>query len=405
MRKDAVWLILSRIAGTAAQLGLLGSVAVLLSQQAAAELVLALALTAPIFMFADMGMVSLYLSLRARPLLSDVGRARALATGVAVTVVVLLALVGPAPLWATLLVALIKTVDQFADLAMAGLHEQGDARSIFGLSVLNVSLTTGGASAVILLGAGLNEALAMSLGSSIMVVWLAWRRLRTADGPGALRPRAALSPHRILISGIPLGLAMGLASLILNAPQYWLARHGTQGEVLYFALVVYAITAVQLVIGGLAQSYLLNFSHIVAQQSPTEIRRIVGRTTWRLALAALPVAGAGVLGIWVLDHVVGINSRPGINAAAFGTIVVSLPAALASGVMLNALNRYARLLVSNLLAALTVIASALWLVPAHTLSAALVAVALGFVVRAALLMGNLHHEVSHHHRPVARSGG
>jgi O-antigen/teichoic acid export membrane protein len=298
-RSNVGWTLAGRIVYGASQAGLLVLLAKLGTVRMVGQFALALAVTAPVMVFASLQLRNLYATdVTGSATWSSYRALRGWGSAVGLAAVVAIAACGsfaPDVAAAIVLVGVAKTVEAQQDFAY-GVFQRFGRMDCFGQSlVLRGALGLFAVAAALLIGHALVPAIA-ALGLAWLVV------LVVLDGPRARTIRIAhegldhtparpAAIRRLLLTALPLGVVILLDSLTQNAQRYAVEIfHGEE------ALGFYAAMAWVVVVGG-AFVFALGapLAPVLARRYAAGDRRGFGRLALALAGlgAAFGVAGVG----------------------------------------------------------------------------------------------------------------
>jgi O-antigen/teichoic acid export membrane protein len=366
---------------------------VVLAKRATAEVVgqfaLALAITAPVVLFANLQLRSV----QATDASAEVAFADYLALRLLMMAVALVCIGGLAVAaagitrlaWVVFIVGAGKAVDAVSDV-IYGLLQQRERLDAVGVSLVlkgTVSLV-GLAVGQLLTGDLLWGAVGWSLAS--VLVLLAWdvpaglRALRASGQRTVIRWHAGVV-RRLLAQSAPLGLESALKSLNVNVPRYFLARFAGAAAVGYFAAISYVSVVGQTLVFSVGQAALSRLSRRWAEDA-TGFRRLVLRLVgFAAAVGALMVLAAVLFG----PRILALLYRPGyaayskeftlvVAAAALGYVAAPLWYAV------MAMRAFTLQLLPSLVLVVVSIATCAWLIPVAGVAGAAWSVSIGSVV-------------------------
>ena len=380
----------------------------------------ALAVCAPVYILAGFGIRTVRLTLRRevptrtyeRFLLSSVASAGAL--------VVLIGLFLPTQISVViLLIALVRTGETFMELYGAMLQRAGRPGAIVAVIGTGTSLQVASVAVIFAMGGGLVTALACSAAGYLVVLLAASRPLalsatrtsaevatrvvagstaeaasRAAAGsPPGTAPRAGTLPTsepgadwRVLFAaGLPTGIAIGMITLLSTVPQYLLGWVSGVEDAGRFAVLLYVVVAVEVLLHALAQSWIPQARRLLdhAQLTLTTVVRTALR--WTLFAGVPGLAGLGAAAL-LLPRVLGPEfAITPVLALPLACTVLLVPASFAADTAVVVRNRYALSLTVSVLALIVgvVAGAALVALGVFDLSTALWTFAATMAVRAA----------------------
>lgn len=388
-RREAPWLIIARVITALAQFCILVAFARFSSASAAGSFALGLALAAPVFMFADLGLRNLYLSRRPKAPFGQFARLRLVSALLAFGLCLIVSPVFAVPALFIVLIGAAKALDLQTDLLFGVLQEGRRARWVCVLTAVNAFTSVGLALLALVLWDAPVIALTGSLvGSALTLIAVLVVTRRSDVCRGLLREREAhASIASLLCSGFRVGAAMSFASVAVFLPQYVLGITGGRRDLLVFAVLAYGITAAQILVNGVAQALLVDLRVALdSEPNSTVVTRAI-RIVRRLTLVAI-CAGAAAAGFapLILPTLMGDEYTISLGESALLSISIALvPVLLVASTLLYALNLYTYLLAANVTSAILVGVAAIALVPSLGLSGALVAAAVGMLARALVM--------------------
>ncbi|SMY11382.1 O-antigen ligase family protein [Brevibacterium jeotgali] len=380
----------------------------------------ALAVCAPVYILAGFGIRTVRLTLRRevptrtyeRFLLSSVASAGAL--------IVVIGLFLPTQISVViLLIALVRTGETFMELYGAMLQRAGRPGAIVAVIGTGTLLQVASVAVIFAMGGGLVTALACSAAGYLVVLLAASRPLAlsatrtsaevatrvvagptaeaasraadgssTAPGPrgGALLTTDPGTDWRVLFAaGLPTGIAIGMITLLSTVPQYLLGWVSGVEDAGRFAVLLYVVVAVEVLLHALAQSWIPQARRLLdhAQLTPTTVARTALR--WTLLAGVPGLAGLGAAAL-LLPRVLGPEfAITPVLALPLACTVLLVPASFAADTAVVVRNRYALSLTVSVLALIVgvVAGTALVALGVFDLSTALWTFAATMAVRAA----------------------
>ncbi|MFT4625181.1 MAG: O-antigen/teichoic acid export membrane protein [Myxococcota bacterium] len=296
LRVNFSWMLVGYLVYAASQWGVVVTLTKLGSPAMLGTFALALALTAPVFQFANLNLRAVQATdTEGEHTFSDYFGQRLIATPIGLAVIGLAMLVADYPtatILVTLTVALAKAVESISDI-FYGLYQRrermdGIARSLMLRGPLNVAVI-----AVILWSTGsLVAAVVGQLGvwTTILLVHDV-PRARVVLGGDPMRPRFQWPRLRQLTwTALPLGMVVLLISLTANAPRYIIEHFSGEWELGIFAAMAWLVQAGQTVIRALGQAAI---PRLAAHYASGRRMRFVQLAAVLQGFAVL-VGGAGV---------------------------------------------------------------------------------------------------------------
>lgn len=348
---------------------------------------LSLAIATPVFVLAEMGLRTVYLTMHEAILFRWYAAVRICASAAAGTVSVLIAAVVSTDLAATVaLVSLVKFADSCSDMFSGPLQHYDRTPWIAaaygglataGTAIVWISLAT---------TASLNTALAslvlVSAGTAVAMMLAARHRLRRAERAEQMPWRTAT--RRIVLAGLPTGFSWALLSLVSSVPQYFLAATYGQSAVGRFAVLLYIVAAVELFMNALTQSWIPQGRALLkATPEPRRFARGVARSATLWTLVFLPLA---VVGVWVAALLFPVIFGPSYaislpEGVAVAACVTAIPFVFFGSMGLSLQNRWNSGIVLGVAAAVTSVLACTLLVAPLAVVGALLATLAAYVAR------------------------
>lgn len=396
LRLNVSWTFAGNLVYAACQWGILMVLARLGSPEVVGQYALGLAITAPVFLLANLQLRSLQaIDVDAEHAFADYLGLRVVTTLGAIAVVLgILAVAGyaAATAWVIFGIALAKAVEAFSDVTYGQLqqHERMDhvARSY----LLRGPLALIVIGAVLFASGSLVLAVAAAAAASLLVLLLHDARV-TARHVASLRPRwNARVARRIAWVALPLGIVTMLMALNVNVPRYFLqASLGERGVGFYSALV-YLVVPLSTVVNAIGQATSPALARRWVDGDRTGYRALLGKML--LTAAGLGVAGIGgalLLGEWVLGLAYGAEYvfLSGLLAVVMAAALVEIVASVLCYAM-TSMRLFRQQLAMFVVVLAATLACAAALVPAMGIAggvAALVAGRVVFLLLAAAFVG------------------
>jgi len=261
VRSNFRWTLLGNVVYSGCQWGILAVLAKLGSPEMVGQFGLALAITGPVFLFANLTLnVVQVTDVRGEYAFSEYFGMRMVTTALALAVACLIASLSQRSAGVIVVivaVAISKAVEALSDI-FYGLFQRHEAMDRIAKSMLlrgSLSL-----SAVVFAVWSYGSALAAAIALAVVwaAVFLGFDLPRGAAILGDRRLiRGRLSAHsfvRLVRVSAPLGLAMMLISLMANIPRYFLEHYQGAHDLGIFVGLAYAVTAGTTVVNALGQS-------------------------------------------------------------------------------------------------------------------------------------------------------
>ncbi|GAA4510673.1 O-antigen ligase family protein [Brevibacterium yomogidense] len=378
----------------------------------------ALAVCAPVFIIAGFGIRTVRLTLRRDVPTRSYERFLLTSLVCACALVTLIGLFLPAKIGiVVLLIAILRIGETFMELYGAMLQRGGRPGAIVVVIGTGTSLQVASVAFVFAVGGGLVAALAASAAAYLLVLVLATRPLAlaatTEDGTSARRasaggaaPRArtgaatgsttaagtagaatgATGDWRVLFAaGLPTGIAIGMITLLSTVPQYLLGWVGGVADAGRFAVLLYVVVAVEVLLHALAQSWIPQARRLLdrTQLTPAAVARTALRWTFLTGVPGLTGLAAAA---FLLPRVLGpeFAITPAL-AVPLAVTVLLVPASFAADTAVVVRNRYALSLTVSVTALVigTAVGAVLVALGLFDLPAALWTFAVTMAVRAA----------------------
>lgn len=179
-----------------------------------------------------------------------------------------------------------------------------------------------------------------------------------APGPGAASaPRPGADWRVLFAAGLPTGIAIGMITLLSTVPQYLLGWVGGVEDAGRFAVLLYVVVAVEVLLHALAQSWIPQARRLLdhAKLTPATVARTALR--WTLLAGAPGLAGLGAAAL-LLPRVLGpeFTITPAL-ALPLACTVLLVPASFAADTAVVVRNRYALSLTVSVLALIVGVAA------------------------------------------------
>jgi len=396
LRRNLAWILAGNVVYAACQWGMLVVVARRGSPKMVGDFAFALALTAPIMIFATLNLRAAQVTdQRSEFSFADYVQLRVLCLAGALLVIAAILDLGGfdrATVVVVTMVALAKSFDALSD-AIYGLLQKHERMSRIAMSRIMQGLLQLAALGCAIVATGSLFAAtaamaAMSLAVTVLFDVRSVRILGTLLSHGhrpsfrvAVRPRRrALA--RLLLLSLPLGAAAALDSVNANIPRYVLASSSGREALGFYAAIAYFLTAQGTVLSAVADAARPRLArHFL------ESREDFARLTGQLAIIA---SGGALLGL-LLVQVAGpeilrlvYGPEYASQAALFSWIMVAaIPWQLAgvAGTALSAARSFRALSASFFLMTVVTAAAALLLVPAYGTIGAAWSLGLGMIAR------------------------
>lgn len=396
LRTHFCWTLAGNVAYAACQWAMLVVLARLGTADHVGQLVLGLAVTAPVMLFASLKLRSVQATDARREFaFRDYFALRLLSTGAGLAIVAGIALLAGYDRKAALVILAVgaaKGLESISDILHGLLqqHERMDwiARSMMLKGVLSLGAL---AAAFKLTHSVVYATLAMAVAfGMVLVVYdvpVCVKALKHQQGGqgrigllSLLRPRwHPATLWALLALTIPLGLALAASSLSVNVPRYFVASARGEGDLGIFGALASPLAAGYLIIHALTQSA----APRLARHHSAGARRAFDRTVGRLVCAGFLVGAAGLVAAWLFGRPL-LRLMFGPEYALHSAVFVWLVAAAAVqfgyvflGSAINAMRYFGRQLPMNLVGPAFSALACFFLVPRYGLRGAAWAVFIG----------------------------
>ncbi len=267
LRLNVTWTFAGNVVYAACQWGMLVVLAKLGSPETVGRFALALAVTAPVFMFTNLQLRAVEATDMTRQFsFADYMGLRTLSTALALLVIAGLAAWSRYPVWIAAVIIIVgcaKGAESISD-AVYGLVQRHERMDLIARSMMLKGLIS-------LAAFALTMALTRSLVIGAAALAIAWTLAmvtydfslarRFADAFPSRGSRHASLPRfsrdslvRLTRLSIPLGITATLGSLILNVPRYFIEHYAGPRALGFFAAIAYLVVAGNLVTNAIAQS-------------------------------------------------------------------------------------------------------------------------------------------------------
>lgn len=402
MIRSTIWLTLALAFRSLGQAGLLIVFARFGSPETLGSYSLALAVTAPIFVFCEFGLRTVYLTHRGNQPFRAYLRVRLVTLGLAM---LLTAAVGaifvPQMIGILLLVSLLRAADSVGELYSAPLQRHGELPTILRAFSANAVLTIGVGIAVLVSLHNLYSVIAALIVVSSATTLLLMKRptdaLLAKEEPTSAGTGPKWEDHvSVVRAGLPTGISWGLLSLLSSIPQYFLAAYYSQVEVGYFAIILYVVVVVEIFLNAVSQSWIPRAKKMLTE-SPSFFRAVV-KTALHWTAAFIPLSAVVCAAAYIMLPII-FGSTYRIDWAGiiplFGSLVV-LPLVFFSAMALNVANSYVKALTVSVVAAVLASGVAFLIIPGGGVPGALWVSFAALASRGVLSMAAL--ALSHRHR-------
>jgi O-antigen/teichoic acid export membrane protein len=408
MYKNATLLLIASVARYAGQLGVFVLTARWLGPADAGTLAFALAVTAPVFIVASLGMRDVYLTLRTHFGLTHYERLRTITVIAAMGVSVGISFIFPFKV--AIIVAIVacwKALDSFGDVYSAALQKASRIRLIVLTAAIVAGLQVGTLAITLTLGGSLPVALAASTLSYLIVMFgmmrpLTFRVLLPDDRRQAVDSAGARPWLAIARVGFPTGISYGLITLLSTMPQYFLGWAWGPVVVGKYAMLLYLVVALEMALNALSQSWIPSGRNLEGEGQLSSARVLGVALRWTIITVPLGLVGIALATVafpLILGPTFAIT--PG-EILPLGFAMALTPTVFASTISLTIQNRYHWGLVASVLTVLAGICLGWALIGPFGIAGALWTYAGCLCLRAGASLAFAKHEPSVSRRSPAR---
>lgn len=388
--KMTSWLLVANLFRNLGLIAILVLLARFTDSESVGHYSLALAINTPVFVFAEFGMRTVYLTLHREYRFSSYLLVRVTMIAGAFCVGTLIALFFPPEIALTIiLVAAVKFMDSLSDLYSAPLQKYNAAARITRGYLVGAVLGSAAVFVALWQTRSLNVALAALLVVSTIVAFALMRppahRLTTiAERDLAALPRKQ-ERAAIVRAGLPTGVSWAMLSLVSTVPQYFLASTHGPTEVGRFAIILYVLAAVELFLNALSQSWIPTArEHWANGEGVGHFARAVSMVSVRWTAFFIPLSILGVAAMWFLLPLVfgPVYAMTWAELVPLTLCVLSTPSVFFGAIGLTVRNLYAEGIVLSTAAAVASIVVCALVIPGFGVAGALWATFGAYVMRA-----------------------
>ena len=402
--KDTGWILSATVLRNVGLIVILVLLARLTSADVVGRYALALAMTTPFFIFAQLGLKGVYLTMQADYRFRSYVLVQVVTLFLAFVASLVAALIfTPGVTLTVALVAAIKAADAMSDIFSGPMQKYRNAYRVFVayfIGALAGSAVTATALALTgLLDAALAGLLVISVFTAIVLMGFPARRLTMRHEDTA---HARLHPQEdrraILRAGLPMGVAGAILALVSSMPQFFLARSYGEAVVGVFAVLLYVLAVVEIFTGSLTLTWIPRARRALKDHENDLHRffKLVAATAGLWTLAFIPAA---VLGLWVMSLVLPAVLGPHYTirieeALPLALGVILLPAVHFSGTAIAVRNFWVQGVAVSVAAATASLVACVVLVAPLGVAGGLWATASAFAARAVLSFAILYRRSS-----------
>jgi O-antigen/teichoic acid export membrane protein len=387
--KTTSWLLIANLFRNLGLIAILVLLARFTDEKNVGHYSLALAINTPVFVFAEFGMRTVYLTLRSEFRFSSYIAVRVTMIGSALIIGALIALFFPPDVaFSIVLVAAVKFMDSLSDLFSAPLQKYNAAQQITRGYLVAAVLGSAVVALALWQTRSLNTALlCLLVVSSIVAFTLMWpparRLLKRAEPSFEIQPRRH-ELRSIVRAGLPTGVSWAMLSLVSTTPQYFLAPTHGPAEVGRFAIILYVLAAVELFLNALSQSWIPTArSHWSTGDGIVPFARTVARVSIRWTAYFAPLSVLGAIATWLLLPMVfgEAYSLTFVELVPLTLCVLSTPGVFFGAIGLTVRNLYTEGIVLSTAAAIASVLICALAIPQFGVAGALWATFFAYLVR------------------------
>ena len=265
---------------------------------------LALAIVTPFFVFAQLGLRTVTLTLRPEGAFRDYVFVQSGAVVLALIAAMVFCMIGtPELALVVLAAAFMKVADAFSECLSGPLQRHGRSVTVFTASLIAAIVVSIVAALVIYLTRELVPTLFGLAAASMLAAYLflfrpaqkVSRAVESAQTPRAVGTMVEI--RRIAAAGLPLGIAMSVMSLVSTVPQYVVTSSYGPAETARLAVLLYVYALADIVTGVISQAWIPHAQahmHRIPGRHPVLALSVRGSLTWTLIY--IPVTVVGLFG-------------------------------------------------------------------------------------------------------------
>ncbi|MGX5695898.1 lipopolysaccharide biosynthesis protein [Agromyces soli] len=296
---------------------------------------LSLAIVTPFFVFAQLGMRTVTLTLRPEASFRNYVLVQSSALALALVAAVLFCAVGtPQLTLVVLLAAFMKVADAYSDFLSGPLQRHGRTFTVFIASLVAATVVSLIAAIVVALTRQLVPTLLALATTSLFTCYLLLFRparsvSREAQSTTVLAP-SSREIRRIFWAGLPLGISMSLMSLISTVPQYVVTASFGAAETARLAVLLYVFALADIVTGVVSQAWIPHAQEQLYRESPrASVLTVSRRALVKWTLIYIPVTIGGLfVAAWLVPIVFGHAYTLSLaEAVPLGLAIIVLPSA------------------------------------------------------------------------------
>ena len=396
LRRSTIDLLGAQVLRNLAPILLLLLLARFTDQETVGRFSLMLAIATPFFVFAQLGLRTVSLTLNPDVRFGSYARTQTAAVSIAIAVVAATTAIGnPGLLGGMLCLALLKTADVFSDFLSGPLQRRHRSRTILVASIVYAVAASAAAAITLTFSGDLVPTILVVAVASLLAMYLFLflpaSRVARSETSAPVRPALRIEIRRILAAGVPLGLTTAILSLISTFPQYIVtASHGAD-ETARFAVILYVYALADLVTGTISQAWIPTAQYQLSHGEGNKTLVLAVRNAAKWTLVYIPIVVIGLIATAQLFPLIfkGDYTLSFAEAVPLGLAILALPLAHFTAIAVAIENYYAHSLILAIFSAGVAILGCIALIPSLGLTGAFIALFASVVTRALIAAGIL----------------
>lgn len=274
---------------------------------------LAFAISAPITLFANMKLRSLYIT-EEKARFEEYLLGRKIVSFFAFIVLFSIALaIYPNYIFVIILVGLSKIFDLHSDMYYAIPHKNRDMKLIGGVMIYKQTLSLCAFSITLLLTKSLTISLVFQL--VIQILFLYFWEIRYFKKRYSIKKNnkklSYIDAKSVLLLGLPMGLVQMLVSLNTSIPRYFLESFGDPSTLGYFSAIAYIITIGNMMMNSISQNFIPSLTRKInkGMYGAFEKNVFVHLTLFSFILGGILIVGSFLVGEFFLGFIYGDDYR------------------------------------------------------------------------------------------------
>lgn len=257
---------------------------------------LALAIATPFFVFAQLGLRTVSLTLNPDANFTIYMRVQGTAVLLAAIGAALAAAFTSLPLLGLVaLVGLLKTADAFSDFLSGPLQRRGQTVTILVSSFVYAAASSAAAALTLTFTKNLELTIlaigVVALITTALVLYRPARRLAKVSETAASNK---LQLKRVLAAGVPLGATSGILALTSTFPQYVITSSHGEALTARFAILLYVFALADIATGTIAQAWIPNAQHRLAHNKNLSTLALALRASLKWSAVYIPTVVLGL---------------------------------------------------------------------------------------------------------------